>query len=104
MHRIAGGPLLYAPDLGNPSNHLQVGIVSGGAGECGGPSLPVVFSRADHYQPWIEAALKEVDNRQRLPETPKQAGPQQLLPLLAPAGGRGGDAAVGSAGSSGGQP
>jgi secreted trypsin-like serine protease len=42
---------------------VQVGLVNGGAGLCGGPSLPAIFSRLDHYQSWIAAALAEVDSR-----------------------------------------
>lgn len=30
----------------------QVGIVSGGAGQCAGPALPGVFLRLDHYMDW----------------------------------------------------
>ena len=63
-----------------------MGLVSGGAGECGGPSLPGVFTRTDIYQPWIQAALEEVDRTGSLPQVPGQQRMQQLARLVLPAG------------------
>ncbi|KAL4420810.1 hypothetical protein ABPG75_010466 [Micractinium tetrahymenae] len=74
----SGGPLLYTPNVDDPSTDIQVGIVSGGAGECAGPALPGVFLRLDHYRDWIEAALQTVDSSGQLPDG--AAAPGQLIP------------------------
>jgi len=62
---------------------MQVGLVSGGAGDCGGPSLPTVFQSVSAYAPWVEAALSTVDSQGHLPEG--AAAPGDVIPEVAAA-------------------
>lgn len=82
----AGGPLLHAPTP-DPATHIQLGVVSGGAGQCGGPALPAVFSRLDAYRGWVATALLEVDAAQRLPAASAQRARAQVVPLMGRDGG-----------------
>ncbi|KAL4451284.1 hypothetical protein ABPG77_009356 [Micractinium sp. CCAP 211/92] len=81
-HGDSGGPLLYTPHVDDPSTDIQVGIVSGGAGQCAGPALPGVFLRLDHYRDWIESALESVDSTGQLPDGARTPG-QLILPATA---------------------
>lgn len=45
----------------------QVGIVSGGAGECGGNALPGVFTKVPVYYDWIQEGLQAVQQGRGLP-------------------------------------
>ncbi|PSC70692.1 serine protease 30-like [Micractinium conductrix] len=90
----SGGPLLYTPEVDDPATHLQVGIVSGGAGECDGPSLPGVFLRLDTYWPWIQAGLQSVDSSGQLPAGAGEPG----AIIAASDGAAGGEAATGNGG------
>ena len=46
---------------------MQVGIVSGGAGECGGNALPGVFTKVPVYYEWIQEGLQAVQSGQGPP-------------------------------------
>lgn len=56
----------------SPKPVHQVGIVSGGAGECGGNALPGVFTKVPVYYDWIQEGLQAVQQGRGLP------GGQQL--------------------------
>ena len=46
----SGGPLIFHNKLSNPSHYVQVGIVQGGAGECGNERFPGVYARLDDHK------------------------------------------------------
>ena len=45
----SGGPLVFNDKLSNPPRYVQVGIVQGGAGECGNERFPGLYARLDDY-------------------------------------------------------
>jgi len=76
----SGSPATISLPPTPPSNtHTrQVGLVSGGAGDCGGPALPTVFQAVSPYVPWVEAALDSVDTLGHLPQG--EAAPGDKVP------------------------
>lgn len=67
----------------------QVGLVSGGAGTCGGPSLPALFSRLDSCSSWVQQAVDSVARQGGLPSG-------QAVPGAPPAQGQGGGSSANS--------
>ena len=45
----SGGPLVFHDKLSNPSHYVQIGIVQGGAGQCGNERFPGVYARLDDH-------------------------------------------------------
>ena len=45
----SGGPLVFNDKSSSPSRFVQVGIVQGGAGQCGNERFPGVYARLDDY-------------------------------------------------------
>ena len=45
----SGGPLVIHDKLASPPRHVQIGVVQGGAGECGNKLYPGVYIRLDNY-------------------------------------------------------
>ena len=45
----SGGPLFFKDKSATPFRHVQVGIVQGGAGECGNEKFPGLFARLDNH-------------------------------------------------------
>ena len=45
----SGGPLFFNDRLSNPPHYVQIGIVQGGAGECGDKKFPGLYARLDDY-------------------------------------------------------
>ena len=45
----SGGPLSFNDKSATPSRHVQVGIVQGGAGECGNEKFPGLYARLDDH-------------------------------------------------------
>ena len=46
----SGGPLVFHDRLSTPTRHIQVGIVQGGAGECGNDRFPGLYARLDNIE------------------------------------------------------
>ena len=45
----SGGPLFFNDKSSTPFRYVQVGIVQGGAGECGNERFPGLYARLDNY-------------------------------------------------------
>ena len=45
----SGGPLVFNNRLSNPPHYVQVGIVQGGAGDCGNSKFPGLYARLDDH-------------------------------------------------------
>ena len=45
----SGGPLVFNDRIAKPPRYVQVGVVQGGAGECGNERFPGLYARLDNF-------------------------------------------------------